>query len=74
MEVPIYEFRCSDCQRDFEELCRLDQPVKVCPFCGSRQIRKKMSAFAGANHGTSGGSSSSHSCGSCHGGHCGSCH
>ena len=45
--MPIFEFVCSDCEQPFEELVfgsAIDDIV--CPTCGSKQVRKKMSTFA----------------------------
>jgi len=45
--MPIFEFECSDCQHPFEELVFGSNTDDVlCPSCGSRQVRKKMSTFA----------------------------
>jgi putative FmdB family regulatory protein len=46
--MPIYEYRCHDCQRLFQKL----QPVGagssgvVCPDCGSSQVERQLSTFA----------------------------
>ena len=33
--MPTYEYRCSECQNDFEIVQKItDEPVKVCPTCG----------------------------------------
>ena len=40
--MPIYEYRCSDCQREFELLVRSGDEV-ICPECGSRQLDKLVS-------------------------------
>ncbi len=46
--MPIYEYQCSDCAREFEELIRNDREERklTCPKCGSAQISRKLSAFA----------------------------
>lgn len=48
--MPIYEFHCSSCDSDFEELVlRLDEQSLagvVCRKCGSRRVVKKISLFA----------------------------
>ncbi len=36
--MPIYEYRCRNCDHEFEELVRSDQKV-VCPACGADQQR-----------------------------------
>lgn len=52
--MPIYEFSCSTCDRSFEELVRSAEAINevVCPQCGSRRVRRKISLFA--SKGTSG--------------------
>lgn len=46
--MPIYEFVCKECSKNFEELVlsvsRIDEVL--CPACGSGQVKKKMSTFA----------------------------
>lgn len=46
--MPIFEFECSSCHGQFDELVRNAEAVKdvVCPNCGSRKIKKKLSTFA----------------------------
>jgi putative FmdB family regulatory protein len=66
--MPIYEFVCKECSKNFEDLVmsasRIDEVV--CPACGSRQVKKKMSTFAskpaadaGSSFSFNGGSASS---------------
>jgi putative FmdB family regulatory protein len=46
--MPLYEFACQDCGKSFDKLLgfsQADQP-QTCPACGSRQSRRKLSAFA----------------------------
>ena len=49
--MPIYEYACQDCGREFETLVRGGQ-VPVCPACASTQLDKKLSVFATAESGT----------------------
>lgn len=78
--MPIYEFKCLQCDESFEELvrCRSDQPAppKVqCPRCGSLETERQPSAFGCKAEGGRFTSSTSSSCGSgCSGGSCHSCH
>ena len=59
--MPIYEFRCMDCNESFETLVlRQDEKVS-CPKCKGSNVRRLMSAFAskvGDNFTPSSGSSS----------------
>lgn len=41
--MPIYEYRCLDCDRAFEVLVRTNT-VAVCPECGSKALSKLPSA------------------------------
>lgn len=45
--MPIYEYACHDCGREFETLVRGGQ-TPVCPACASTQLDKKLSVFATA--------------------------
>jgi putative FmdB family regulatory protein len=46
--MPIYEYACQDCGREFEKLVRLDT-VLECPQCHSTQLEKRLSVFATAS-------------------------
>ena len=66
--MPIYEFTCGKCGKDFEMLVfKNDEPV--CPACGSKDPVRKMSSF-GFSVGYKFKSSSSGTGSSCS--HCGS--
>ncbi|MDZ7653291.1 MAG: zinc ribbon domain-containing protein [Burkholderiaceae bacterium] len=45
--MPIYEYTCLDCGREFEALVR-SETVPECPQCHSVQLQKKLSVFATA--------------------------
>lgn len=45
--MPLYEFHCSDCQKDSELLVRSSNwQGTPCPHCGSVKLAKKLSVFA----------------------------
>ncbi len=44
--MPIYEFVCSECGEEFEELILGTNKNVKCKKCGSKDVQKKMSAFA----------------------------
>ncbi len=61
--MPMYEYRCQECGRQYEQLRRMseaDQDLK-CPQCGSENVKRQYSACAiGAG---SAGSSGAGACG-----------
>lgn len=48
LTMPIYEFNCEDCDKEFETLVRTsDWEGEVdCPSCGSEKLEKRLSVFA----------------------------
>jgi putative FmdB family regulatory protein len=61
--MPIYEYECGSCEGSFELLViKRDQADdQVCPLCGSKEVRRKMSSFSSPGIGSSCGSCSSKS-------------
>lgn len=43
--MPVFEFKCNACGKDFESLVRADERIS-CPFCQSEMLIKKISLFA----------------------------
>ena len=76
--MPIYEYSCEKCGREFEELV-FDDAAPVCPHCGSRETHKLMSRCAHCTGGSDGGEYAAPSsgggggCAGCSGGNCASC-
>jgi putative FmdB family regulatory protein len=46
--MPLYEFNCSKCDKDFELLVHSSnwEGAVACPHCGSKKLTKKLSVFA----------------------------
>jgi len=42
--MPIYEYSCRDCGKEFEKLMRMSAPPPPCPACRSERVRKRVSA------------------------------
>jgi putative FmdB family regulatory protein len=56
--MPIYEYKCLDCGKDYEELVPVSEKKNPpCPSCKGENVEKKMSLFGSAGSvscGTSG--------------------
>jgi len=72
--MPIYEYACHDCGREFEALVRSDT-VPQCPDCHSTDLEKALSVFATAGSSAQAApAEAAGPCGSCgHPGGPGSC-
>lgn len=69
--MPLYEYVCRDCDRQFELLVRGSQPP-ICPECGSEQLTKLLSVVAAPGRGATGAGPADRPPGSCGPGCC--CH
>jgi len=49
--MPIYEYRCQNCETQFEQLIRDGEALLLrCPRCGAQEVNRLLSVFAtGAN-------------------------
>jgi putative FmdB family regulatory protein len=61
--MPIYEYACHDCGKEFEALVRTGT-VPTCPACGSVELEKQLSVFA-TTVGTESAPAMPNPCGSC---------
>lgn len=68
--MPIFEYKCNACGKDFEKLVFGNQTVK-CPQCDSEDIKKKFSTFGMS--GVENPGSGSPNCGSCSSRSCSTC-
>jgi putative FmdB family regulatory protein len=76
--MPIYEYRCHVCNKDFEYLVFRDQEAVECPSCKSPDVDRLMSACGFVSKGSGGETVSSSasvgsSCGGCHASSCAGC-
>jgi len=44
--MPIFEYECTSCGKEFELLLRSSSVTPECPGCNGTELRKKLSAFA----------------------------
>lgn len=63
--MPIFEYQCQKCQDAFEELVMNSKTKVCCPKCGSKKVKKLMSAPTAIDAGKGGalGSAGAASCG-----------
>jgi putative FmdB family regulatory protein len=71
--MPIYEYICSECGGEFEELVLNSDEKVACPSCKCEKVEKKMSVFAHKNEGGFRSSSGSSACATCTAGTCSTC-
>ena len=61
--MPIFEYRCLQCERDFEVLVMRSGEIQQCPSCKGTRLEKQLSVFAVADGG--GSARGEGSCGTC---------
>jgi putative FmdB family regulatory protein len=80
--MPIHEYCCNKCSKEFEELVLKDDEQVVCPACGSHKVGKLISAcrfrtggpiVAGSPSSNAVTTRGSSPCAGCSGGDCSSC-
>jgi putative FmdB family regulatory protein len=81
--MPIYEYRCADCDRSFEAFVRPGRDDAECPSCHGSKLERELSVFAARNGASNGDAAAAASAaiasngrasgGGCCGGGCG-CH
>ena len=63
--MPIFEYECTSCGKEFERLVRNPSHLPECPDCSGTDLRKKMSAPAAITGAASARAESPASCQSC---------
>jgi len=74
--MPIYEYHCNECSKDFECLVLGSDDAADCPECSSKNVSRIMSAcgfFSKGRNGLTESSSAGSSCSGCTSTNCGSC-
>ena len=71
--MPIYEYQCQDCGKNFELLRSFSQAdaQTTCQSCGSDSVKRLLSVVNAFSAGSSLGGNNQ--CGSCSSGNCSSC-
>lgn len=75
--MPIYEYHCNECGKDFEYLV-IGKPRPTCTSCESRKVKKLISSCGFVSKGSGGEtvsqSAGASSCGGCAASSCAGCH
>ena len=74
--MPIYEYRCNQCEGEFEKYLPSGSTAVVCPTCESARVTRRLSLLSVRTNGAAAGfaaGSAPMSGGGCCGGGCG-CH
>ncbi|MBN2124158.1 MAG: zinc ribbon domain-containing protein [Deltaproteobacteria bacterium] len=72
--MPIYEYRCKKCNKEFEFLVLGNNDAVTCPECDTKRVERLMSSCSfksGGDFSPAGGASG---CSTCSSGNCSSCH
>ena len=75
--MPIYEYMCSECNKEFECLVLGSDNDIACPDCDGEKVERLMSACSfksSGNFGDYSPSTGSSSCSGCSSSNCSSCH
>jgi len=57
--MPIFEYQCRACGKEFEKLVRNSSPAPECPSCNGADLQKKISTFSANSRSAFGAVSSS---------------
>ena len=71
--MPIYEYRCRACGKEFEELVFSAGTEVCCPECGAEKVERLLSVVSFSTDRGFRSSTSSGSCSGCAGGSCHTC-
>lgn len=63
--MPIFEYRCDACGKEFEKLVRQSDPAPACPSCRATALTRKLSTFAALAGTPSFADAAPGGCGSC---------
>jgi putative FmdB family regulatory protein len=70
--MPIHDYKCRKCGKEFEKLVKSSEEEVVCEKCGSDDIEKQLSVFSASVSSSAKKSCSVSECSSCcPGGSCG---
>jgi putative FmdB family regulatory protein len=71
--MPIYEYRCNQCEGEFEKYVPSGSTAVVCPTCESARVTRRLSLLSVQTSAAGAGAAMPMQGGGCCGGGCG-CH
>lgn len=71
--MPIYEYICMSCQKEFEKIILGREEDIECPACKGKEVKKLMSAAAFKSNGNFVSTAASGSCSGCSSHSCSTC-
>jgi putative FmdB family regulatory protein len=69
--MPIYEYRCNQCEREFERYVQTAQAAVACPTCRSARVTRRLSVLGALRLGGTAPAAGMSGGGGCCGGGCG---
>ena len=72
--MPIYEYKCTKCNKEFEYLVFGGDSSIYCPECNDQNVQRLMSACSFKSSGDYSSPSASSGCATCSSSNCSSCH
>jgi len=69
--MPIYEYRCNQCEREFERYVQTAQVAVACPTCQSARVTRRLSVVGMLHPGGTAAAAGMSGGGGCCGGGCG---
>lgn len=64
--MPLIDYKCTKCKKEFFEIVKSEKDKVTCPQCGSEEINR---LYKGKFYGKSGGGSCGGNCSGCSGCH-----
>jgi len=72
--MPIYEYQCRKCRKEFECIVFGGDSTVTCPHCNAKKVERLLSACSFKSSGRYSSSAGASGCASCAGGTCSTCH
>lgn len=72
--MPIYEYRCTECNKEFEYIVFGSDSDVSCPDCEGKKVERLMSACSFKSSGSFTPASGGSGCAGCSSSNCSTCH